>query len=153
MLSGKAGDVGGDARLHVPYLLLGARVHHATSGDVEEGQDARLGGFDPALAEIEPVLPPGRAGVDDRRHSGGRAMCVGVQSDHVSLRARGKGVHVGVDVDQTRRDHAAAHVHNLGRIGGGDVWGHTGDRWPANAHVQWGVDPVCGVDHAPVLEQ
>ncbi len=158
--------VGLDAADEVPVLLRradGGRDVDAV-GPVERRVVVTLEPADDVGRQV--CVNAGRGGLGDelpeaRQRHAARTSLVdhgrrpGVDSDHVGLEAEAPGdvlVHVGVGIDQAREDDPAADVDDLARVVGPKRGRDHFDLSGPDAHVERGVQPLCGIDHAASAE-
>ena len=122
----------------------GVSQDHAHRGDVEEGEDARLGAVDDVSAKRWERTRAGRPCIHNRRNPASYVYGVGVNS--VARRAPKV---VRVEVYEPGRDDHASGVHDFGSMVGGDVRLDERDLPVCQSHVAHVVDALRGVDDAP----
>src|SRR5207248_8562783 len=120
---------------HIREVLLELATAHAVAHDVEEGEHAGFRSIDDALLEVLEIPPTRTPRVGDRRHSRSKCKAVGVDAvvARIGPLLSRAGVHVRVNVDETRYYVQARDIGRLRRVGcrnlrsdGGDFPG--GDR-------------------------
>ena len=146
----------GQPGVHVGQILFDRPALHAGADDVDERQDARASAIDDLLLELEEVAPSGAARIDERRLAAAERVGVGLD--------RGIGVaevgvllgaeeHVGVDVDEAWHHVETCRVDRAPSLGGIDVGADARDLRSNDGDIHDGVDAVCRIDDAAVLDQ
>ena len=100
---------GAERGVHFADVLFG-RTDHASTDDIDKGQDAGLGGVDDGALEIGHILPSSAACIYYGGHAVGQGVLVGKEPALIPP------IDVDVDIDQARGDIEAGHVDDLCRI-------------------------------------
>ena len=108
---------GAERGIHFADILLGS-TDHASTDDIDKGQDAGLGGIDDGALEIGHILPSSTACIYYGSYAVGQSVLVGEEPALIS------SIDVDVDIDQAWGDIETGHIDDLCRIGFNSV----GDR-------------------------
>ena len=142
-------------RLHVGEILLVLPAAHPVADDVQERQDARPRPVDDPVLEIREVTPPRAAGVHHGRDARPERESVRVDAvvARVGTSLARPGVHVNVDIDESRGDVKAGNVDDLERAGRLDLGLDRRDLPVLNGDVAHGADFVFGIDHVAAAQK
>ena len=111
------------------------------------GEDSHRTRFDDVAAKARKISRPGTAGVDAGGHPAGPAELFGVDAER-----RAAPVHMGVQVDQPRRDDATGNVQHLGCRTGGQMRPDPGDLAAREGDVRDGIEALRRIDDPSALE-
>ena len=99
------------------------------------------------LAEAVEIARAGAAGIDRRGDAGGAAEFLGIDAE------RGAApIHMGVQVDEARRDDMAGDIPNLGAGIRLEMGAHGGDLAVREGDIHHGVDFLRRIDDAPAAQ-